>query len=484
MLNSEKYSVNTLPYNILRETDLKTITEAIFTLMRDTGIKFGRDPRVMDLFSAAGCDISSEGIVKFPTELVLSSLDSVGKRVKLYNRSGTDFIEISTDSVTFSAGTTAVNIIDPETGERRPTKKDDLAAICRIADALSDIDAVSLPCKIIDKPDVYGEIDEFKVMLENTTKPLLYISENVESLRAAIEMASAVRGGIGQLKEKPYFIFWVTPMPLYFPQQRIDQIFLAIENDIPVEVGTNAIGGATGPITIAGNLINVIATSFGGLVLTQLIKKGSICLDASIPSYMDPRTANISGIAESPLAEMARGQITRMFGLPTCGSLSGCSNAAYFNQYTAAVSTASMLHLTSSRISHSQCVGLIEMGLTYSPHLLVFCNEMANLIRYTIRGIKVDNNTLAMDLIENVGLEGSYFGEKHTAKNCRTEIWPNKYLKSTNYEQWQKEGAHDLVDMIDSDLKKILLTHEIEPLEKTVCDKIDVTLKEFTATEK
>ncbi len=317
MTRSRTYHGDALPYNILPDPEIEKITETIFQVMGEIGIKFDPDPRAMDLFTDTGCDVSVDGIVKFPTDLVKHSLDSAGKSIKIWNRPATDYIEISTMHSVFWAGITCINVIDRETGERRPSTKDDLATITRLGDALENIDGICLPCKMTEKPDAHGEMEEFAVMVENTTKPLKYLCQYVEPLQAAIDIAASVRGGLDCLKEKSYFILTISPMPLYYTQDNIDQIFLVVENGIPANMGGMSIGGASAPITHAGNIVSMMATDFAGIVLMQLIREGSFCTVGSLPAFMNPLTGGLGGIGEIGAVETARRQTAGFFGLPT-----------------------------------------------------------------------------------------------------------------------------------------------------------------------
>ncbi|MFP6640353.1 MAG: trimethylamine methyltransferase family protein, partial [Myxococcota bacterium] len=193
-------------YAPLSPGDLERILDATFRLLRETGVGFEHDDRTMDLFREAGCEISSEGLVKFETDLVQESLGSVAKSVKLWNRSGTESIEISDRNTLFFPGMTCINVYDPESGERRESTREDLCAISRVADFLPEIDGVCVSCKNVARSNIPGEIDEFTAMVESTTKPLEYLCEQTDSFRAVIELAAAVRGGKSQLAEKPYFL--------------------------------------------------------------------------------------------------------------------------------------------------------------------------------------------------------------------------------------------------------------------------------------
>jgi trimethylamine:corrinoid methyltransferase-like protein len=467
-----------IPPGALSDSDVQKMMEAIFQILREFGVRFDADSRVMDLFSGAGCDISADGIVKFPTDLVKRSLESAGKSVKIWNRPATDFIEISTKNSIFWAGLTCINVADLETRERRPSTKDDLAAITRLADALPDIDGICLPCKITERPDAYGEMEEFAVMVENTTKPLKYLCQYVEPLQAAIEIAAAIRGGLDFLKEKPYFVFTISPMPLHYLQTNIDQIFLTVENGIPVNLGGMSIGGASAPITHAGNLASMMSTDFAGFVLMQLIKEGAFGMVGSLPAFMNPLTGGLGGIGEIGLVETARRQVAGCFDLPV-SSWAGVSLSPQFNQEAVTEITATLLQTATCRASDYVSLGSIEGLLTYSPHALLFCSELIRLVRHIMDGIRVDEETLALDIMKTVGIGGDFLSEMHTARHCRSDLYLPKYANAESYDAWISEGSKDLVDRIDVEVRKILKTHRPSSLAEPVQTQTSAILKKF-----
>lgn len=467
-------------YKILSEKDIDKILNAAYELLAEVGARFEPDPRVLDLFSSAGCNVSSKGIVKIPGELIDSAIDSTGRDMEIFDRNGN---AVEVEGMSFAAGMTCINVIDLETRDRRPSTREDLAMNTRVADALPHIDSIYPTCKIVERPDVRGDIDEFAVMAANTSKALSWLSEFPEALEAAIEIAAAVRGGKDKLKEKPYFSFDLSPMPLYLNQNEIDQLFIAIENDIPIASGSITFGGGNAPITIAGGLVHGLATDFSILVLSQLIKKGcffDICTEAS---FMDPKTGNSGGFPESLLSELARNQIYRKLGF-SAGSAAGEGSSPIFDQYAAANISSTMLHAFYGMADDTGYLGAIEKGMTYSLHALLFCHEMAGLIRRMERGVEVNEDTLAMETTKKVGLKGNYLAEMHTAKHCRTELWLPRYFTSETREQWEKDGRKDLIDVIDEDLQKILKEHQPEPFPDQTGKQIDDILRKYNVIGK
>ena len=473
MLHEKAYRNNTNPHAPLTDADLEKVINAIFQLMRETGVKFDRVPKVMDTLSDAKCDVSKDGIVKFPTDLVRGCIASVAKSVKLWNRPGTEYVEFSPSHTFFAANPGAPNIVDIDTGERRLMTKEDLAMISRVTDALSNIDMLMMPLKI-------SEIDKFVAIVENTVKPWGETGcEDPLALKAVIEMAAAIRGGLAQLKEKPFLIVAINGMPLYYSENDLDQILTVVENGIPLAVGTASIGGASAPITIAGNVVNCFASDFACLVLSQLLKKGSFCMPGSTIAFMDPVTGNLGALNEFTLAEMVKCQVGRYFGLPLHFANAGINAAMDFNQEAVLGITATMIAGIYSQPTSSSYCGAIDALQAFSLHALLLCNELVGTSRRMWKGVTVDDETLALELTNKLGPRGDYLGQMHTAKYCRKEISPTKYLISRSFDTWQKEGKKDLKEIIDADLRNILATHKPEPLPVSVQKQLEAIVKKY-----
>jgi trimethylamine--corrinoid protein Co-methyltransferase len=485
MAEPRTYHGGAAPHDVLGKVDVEKVINAAFQLLGEVGVKFDPESRAMDLFSDAGCTISSDGIVRFPRELVQEAIDSAGRSVKLWDRSGADHIEFSDRNTILMAGCTCPNVLDLETGAARPATSEDLATITRVADALADVDGVCLPCKITDRSNVYGEIEEFVILASNTAKPLTYLCNDHLALEAAIEIAAAIRGGADELRERPYFCFMVTPLPLNYLKQNTDQIFLCVENGIPLFPCTTSVGGAAAPITIAGNLAHCLATDFAGLALTQLVEKGSFFTCGSVPAFMDPATAEIGGLPEMLLAEMAKSQVLRSLGMPPCGGTAGSSaGRREFDRYNACVATATMLQTAYSQPGYCWCLGSIDSLMTFSLEALLYCNELAGWLRRIWKGIRVDDETLALDVTRGVGPGGHYLEEEHTAKHCRTELWNPKYfrLKAEKSKGETSPNKRQLMSVIDEDLRRILATHRPEPLSDSLRRQINSILDKYHAT--
>jgi len=239
------------------------------------------------------------------------------------------------------------------------------------------------------------------------------------------------------------------------------------------------IGGASAPMTIAGNIVNCFASDFTGLVLSQLLRKSSFCMVGSTIVFMDPMSGNIGAMNECTLAEMGKQQIGRYLGLPLHYSNAGVTLSKAFDQ-RAALDIAHTM--TAGIFSQAACCvypGGIDGLQAYSLHALLLCNDLVGTARRMWRGIRVDDETLALDVTNNLGPHGDYLGEMHTAVHCRKEISPIKYFASKTFEAWEQGGRKDLKDLIDQDLRKILATHQPEPLPASVQDRLKDIVKKY-----
>jgi trimethylamine--corrinoid protein Co-methyltransferase len=276
----------------------------------------------------------------------------------------------------------------------------------------------------------------------------------------------------------------VTPLPLNYLEQNTDHIFLCVENGIPLFPCTTSVGGVAAPVTIAANLAHCLATDFAGLVLSQLLEEGSFFTCGSVPVFIDPATAEMGGFPEMLLAERAKSQVLRSLGMPPCGGIAGVSaGRREFDRYNACVATATMLQTAYSQPGYCWCLGSIDSLMTFSLEALLYCNEVAGWLRRIWKGIRVDDETLALDVTRSIGPGGHYLAEEHTAKHCRTELWNPKYFRLSAEKSGETSpNKREMRSIIEDDLRKILATHHPESLPDVVQSRFHSIIERYRAT--
>ncbi len=460
------------PYQPLSEEGADQVVDAALELMRDTGIGFDSDTDALDILARGGCRVSHNGVVRFPSDLVSEAIRSTSRSARLWNRPGTEFITLDRRHTWFFAGMTGIKVYDELTGEPRDSSREDLVKITQLVDALPHIDGSSVPCKIVEQSNIHGEIDEFAVLAEHTSKPLEFLCEYAESLDVVIEIAEVIRGGRKNLVERPYFAHIVTPLPIYYARTHTDQIIRAAEYGIPLIIGTVTIGGASSPITTAGCLVHALATDLAALVLSHLVRPGSFCMLGSDVSFMESATGGIGGFSQMYLGDLAICQVMRSLDLPSATGIGGGSSARRFDEDAVWEISCNMTNAFYARPATCDYLGLLDEGITYSRQALAFCNEQVGLLRQLWKGIKVDDEMLARDLTREVGVRGNYLAHPHTARHCREEYWNARYYGASFPVSSGNLADQTLIERIDQDIEKILQEHQPEKIPDDILQQI------------
>ncbi|HUX74835.1 MAG TPA: trimethylamine methyltransferase family protein [Steroidobacteraceae bacterium] len=454
----------TRPYELLPAQEVDRLIESACALLRDTGCVFEPGTEAIDLLRAAGCPVSGDGVVRFDPALVRDAIEGCAKSVRLWDRDAGKYLELDTTHTWFMPGMTCIKVYDLASGERRPSTAEDLAMITRVADALPNIDGVCVSCKDVPHSDIHGEINEFATLIHNTTKPLEYLCENAQSLAVAVEMAAAVRGSRRALEEKPYFLQIVTPLPLAYWRTHSEQIISGARAGIPISVGTIPIGGASTPITLAGSIVNSLATDFAAMVLGQLARRGSFVIGSSDVCFMEPATGGIGNFTHASLADIAMHQVRRRLGIPSLTGFAGQSSARRFNQDAVWEISASMMQAFFSRPATLDYLGSLDEGITFSMHALCLCDELAGMLRSMWQGIAVSAETMALDLAHEVGPRGNYLAQSHTVAHCRDQPWRARYFGPHMPLNMNLRPDRELLERVDEDLRGILASHRTAAL--------------------
>jgi trimethylamine:corrinoid methyltransferase-like protein len=467
-----RHADRTPAYDPVAASDIGRLIDGALQLLREAGCSFEPGTEAIQLLRDAGCDVSSDGIVRFDPALVRAALGTTARSARLWDRLGQTCIELDTAHTWFMPGMTCIKVYDATSGEQRESTGEDLAMIARVADALPNIDAACVACKDVPRSDMAGELNEFSILIENTTKPLEYLCENPESFEAAIDMAAALRGSREALAQKPYFLQIVTPLPLSYWRTHSDQIIAGARAGIPISVGTIPIGGASTPITLAGCVANALATDFAAMVLGQLARRGSFVIGSSDVCFMEPATGGIGNFPQALLADMVAHQVRRHLGIPSFTGFAGHSVARRFNQDAVWEISSGMMQAFYSRPATLDYLGSLDEGMTFSLQALCFCDELAGLLRTLWQGVRIDADTLALGIAGEVGARGNYLTQAHTAAHCRDQLWPARYLGTHIPLSTGDKPDLDLFERIDRHLTGIIAGHRPDAVPPAARDTI------------
>jgi len=464
-------------FQLLSQDQIKHIHLATLEILERTGVRVML-PEALDLLEKAGAWVLSENMVKIPPHLVEEALRSAPSRITIYDRNGSPAMNLEGLNTHFGPGTDTTFVMDMETGERRPTKGRDVARVARLCDALPNIDFIaSMGGVSTEECDPHlSDRHNFALMLSNTTKPLLFTAWSLEGLKDIHRMASVVCGGQKEFELKPFMIHYAEPItPLQHVPESLQKLLFCAENRIPCAYVSAPILGATSPATIAGTIALHNAEFLSGLVISQLKRKGTPILYGGGGTPMDMKTSvNIYGGPEAFLVHVANKEMATHYGLPDFNT-GGCSDGKVLDQQAGAEASLSLMQagMVGSNMVHD--VGYLESGLTASWEMIVLSDELIDMIKHILKGVTVDTDSLATDVINKVGPGGNYLQEKHTMRHFRS-VWYPKLFDRANHERWTESGGKDLWKILNERVKTILGEHKPEPVAENVREAIEEIL--------
>jgi trimethylamine--corrinoid protein Co-methyltransferase len=448
----------------LSQAQLERIHNASLEILEKTGMDFYSSEAV-DLLAAGGARVVDHKRVEIPATMVENALASAPKTVVLNDRKGRKTLFLEGNNTYYGPGSETPYTLDPYTGKRRPSVKEDVAKAATVVDYLPNIDFVMSFALATDIPREGEDVHHFEAMVLNSTKPILFTSWDTHGIRAIYDMAVAIAGSPRTLRTRPFLCHYIEPIsPLKHPEESIDKLLFSVDRGIPVMYVPAPSAGGTAPVTLAGAFALSNAEALGGIILTQLRRKGASVIYGGGPNILDPRTGVFSyGAPEVLISRVVRTELAHFYGLPAF-STGGCTDAKVIDQQAAFEAGNSLMlsSLAGSNFVHD--VGYMESGLTSSLELLTMCDDMIGAVKRVLRGFPISDESLALDVIDAVGSAGNFLSLDHTIKHFRKEIWMPQMLDRRNYEDWLAAGSKTLRDRACEKVRWILDNHTPEGL--------------------
>jgi len=464
-------------FSLLSESQLQDLHLAALEVLRHTGIRFFHTEAV-EMLKAAGAFVSDGNLVKFPARLVEDAIASPPSRITMCDRDGEPAVTLEGSRVYFGTGSDCLNLLDPRTGEHRRFTQADIVDSYRLCDALPNIHFVmsnGIPADV--NPAVTYDV-QMALLLEHTTKPIVFVTNDRASCQRAIDMAACAAGGYEALVEQQHILLYSEPSsPLKQSQTAVDKLLLMAEYQLPVVHSPGPLMGGTAPITMAGGLVMSLAEILSGLVVHQLKRAGAPFVFGAGLHHMDMRSTQISyGSPEFQLTKAAVAELGRWYGLPTWG-YAGCSDAKVMDEQAAAEAMLSvmMAKLTGANLVHD--VGYMESGLTLSYEMIVLTDELIGMTENVMKGIEVNDDTLmvATHELHRVGPGGHFLDSKQTLKRFK-DFWFPSLIDRKTRPQWLDAGATTMGQRLNDRVKEILAEHRPVPLDAAKRDRIQSIL--------
>jgi len=404
--------------------------------------------------------VVKEDIVRVPEFVVRGCLATAPNGWTLYTRGGERALEVEGRKSYYGTSTASPNTKDALTGEIHPTTAADLARAAQVADALEHIDWVMPMGSCQDVPAKAAELHEFYATVTNTVKPIVFLTYGPRGAELVFEMAATVAGGLQALQEKPFVALYPESIsPLTFPAEVIDRMFVAADLGLPQMMGPSIQPGATGPVTLAGAVVQGAAESLMGVVLAQLRRPGCPAGLGCNFAMFDMGVGLISVAApEMSLALAAQAEIAQHFELPTWG-LAGATDAKLIDAQAGAESAFSILAQGLAGLNLIHDVGYMDNGMVCAVEQLVLGNEIIGSTKRFLAGIAIDAETVARDVIGRVGPGGNFLEQEHTFRHFRRELWRPRLFTRQHYNVWQEQGSKNTATRVQEEIRRLIETH-------------------------
>ena len=463
---------------MLTEEHCRIIHRASLEILRRTGVRVYHQD-ALDLLQSAGAAVSDENLVHLHPGLVEWALKQPPSRVVLCER-GTDrpAVVLEGRRVHFGPGSDCLNYLDPASGEHRRFTKQDVLDCIRLVDALPELDfcmSMGIPSDLEnDNPYRW----QFAAMLRTTSKPIVFVCDDPADTEAIAAMAAAAAGGHQKLRTNPTLLLYSEPTtPLKHSETATGKLLFMAEHSLPIVHSPAPMMGGTAPVTMAGGLALGNAEVLSSLVIHQLKNPGAPFVYGSGLHHLDMKTTiSVYSAPEFEMARIAVAELGRYYNLPTWG-YAGHSDSCVMDEQAAADSAFSVLasYLAGSNLVHD--VGYLEAGLTTSPEMMVFTAEMITMFGHLMSGMAVDEESLALEVIHQVGQQGDYLSTDHTMDHFR-EFWQPTLYNRKRMDDWIADGAASLGDRLKEKTLSLLEGHQPQRLPEAVDQAVERILAE------
>ncbi|WP_299280600.1 trimethylamine methyltransferase family protein [uncultured Tateyamaria sp.] len=457
-------------YNPLSEAEVQRIHVAALDALETIGLA-DAPPSGVAYLTAAGALQGEDGRIRFPRALVEDTLARANRSLTLHGRDPAHDLELSGARVHYGTAGAAVNLVEIDGETYRECGVQDLHDAARIADTLDNIHFLQRPMVCRDIPDTMEmEYNSIYACVSGTTKHVGASFSEPECVAPAIEMLHMIAGGEDKWRERPFVSnsnCFVVP-PMKFAPESCLVMEESIKHGMPVLLLSAGMAGATAPSTIAGAIVQATAECLAGLVYVNAVKPGAPAIFGTWPFGLDLRTGAMSiGSGEQALLTAGCGQMHRFYDLPG-GSAGGASDSKLPNMQAGWEQMCSNLTAGLSGVNMVyEAAGMHASLLGFCHESLILADDVIGQALRCVRGIEVTDETLALDQIADVCMNGPghYLGTEQTLSRMQSDMVYPTFGDRTSPKEWVELGKPDLLARATARKEEILASRPAAALD-------------------
>jgi trimethylamine--corrinoid protein Co-methyltransferase len=464
-------------FEVLSPSELKHIHDASMEILAEVGIKVPWAP-ARDHFREKGAQVDDDAQdVKIDESLVKWALDQAPSEFKLYGSDPEFELQIGGDQVVpvFAGLGTPLNVIDLDTGESRKATKADMLEHIILVNACKNIHNTQMDVWPDDIPMTTIHTEAIWGWAHNSRKAFGMGCYGYLPTWDMMRMMALAVGGKQELQKRPRFLAICSVVsPLQMDQGQAEGMFICADYGQPLAISPEGIAGATSPVTLAGLLVQENANILAHITLSQIYKPGTPVLYGTVSTVANMRDGTVAlGAPETGLITAASAQLARHYGLPI-RSVGGTTEAQRADFQAGFERMGTLLPAVLAGVNLITCAGTLNGTMLEDHAMLLLDDEICGGAARIKRGIEVNQETLALDLIKDIGYTGNYLAEDHTFNHFKEELFiPELYSRETT-DSWEKSGQKMALDHARERVKQILQEHqprEVDPaIEKAMAE--------------
>lgn len=438
--------------------DLKNLHDASMQILEKTGIRF-HHTGIIELLKNNGIKVSGE-IAFFTEDQLMAWIRKAPGSFKVYARNSDYNFTIGNDRVEFAPGYGAPNVIQRNGESRRATLNDYINFLKLVHQS----DHFNVNGGILVEPCDLDSSYNYPVMLYNilthSDKFIFGMEGRAEQVNMTLEMLELVFGGHDELIQKPRVMTIVNTLsPLQIDQHALETVLAYSSHGQPVIITPAAMAGFTGPVTLAGLIAMANAETLAGIAVTQMVKPGAPVVYGIQNSAADMRSGGyVVGNPEHALCLSYGSRLAKSYGLPCRGggAPSDAKQVSVQSGYESILILLTCARENINYIIHS--AGIIDSFNAMSFEKFMIDLEVIDIVKRIGQGVEINDETLALDVINDIGAGGEFMTSMHTAKLCRTEIWsPTIGIKGIGVQNGSNEA---LMEKAEANMKQMLAAYE------------------------
>lgn len=461
----------------LSSVDIEAIHNTSMRLLAKNGIYFPHE-EALAIFKKHGYRV--DGSTVHLTEMqVMEAVRQAPSQFTLHARNPARSVTVGGNEPVFAPAYGAPFLVDPVVGKRIPTMED-YHNLARLAHALPNQDLSGhLMVDVGDTVSTGAYLGMIYANIVHSDKPFLGSMAGSIGARRTMEIAEILFGE--PITRRPVTLGLVDSLsPMSYSNEVIGAMMEYARARQPAMITALIMAGATGPITLAGVLAQQNAEILCGIALTQLISPGTPVIYGSSSTIMDMRTGMLSiGCPELAQVVVSAAQIARFYGLPSRGG-GALTDANSPDSQAGYESMMGLLTAVNSGISFVlHAAGILSSYLAFSYEKFVLDDEMCGMVRRFRRGFAVTPETLAYDVITNVGPQGHFLLEPHTFERCRDAFWEPALNNRDGLDAWVRGGRLDAMERARQRWQTLLAEHEDPPLDEQIIRQLQAFVEQY-----